>query len=61
MSFFSSELGARYFTYKDEEERTHFVIYDDPGTFRYKMELALQMGIREGFILYPDMAALGLL
>jgi hypothetical protein len=60
-SFFSSELGARYFTYKDENERTHFVIYDDPGTFRYKMELGLQMGIREGFILYPDMAGLGML
>jgi hypothetical protein len=60
-SFFSGELGARYFTYKDEEGQTHFVIYDDPGTFRYKMELALQMGIREGFIVYPDMVGLGLL
>jgi len=60
-SFFSGELGARYFTYKDEEGQTHFVIYDDPGTFRYKMELALQMGIREGFVLYPDMVGLGLL
>ena len=60
-SFFSGELGARYFTYKDEEERTHFVIYDDYGTFRYKTELALQMGIREGFAVYPDMIGLGLL
>jgi hypothetical protein len=60
-SFFSGELGARYFTYKDEEERTHFVIYDDPGTFRYKMDMALQMGIREGFIVYPDMVSLGML
>jgi hypothetical protein len=60
-SFFSGELGARYFTYKDTEERTHFVVYDDPGTFRYKIELALQMGIREGFMLYPDMMGLGLL
>jgi hypothetical protein len=60
-SFFSGELGARYFTYKDAEGRTHFVVYDDPGTFRYKIELALQMGIREGFMLYPDMMGLGLL
>ena len=60
-SFFSGELGARYFTYKDNEGRTHFVVYDDPGTFRYKIELALQMGIREGFMLYPDMTGLGLL
>jgi hypothetical protein len=60
-SFFSGELGARYFTYKDEAGRTHFVVYDDPGTFRYKVELALQMGIREGFMLYPDMVGLGLL
>ena len=60
-SFFSGELGARYFTYKDEAGRTHFVVYDDPGTVRYKIELALQMGIREGFMLYPDMVGLGLL
>jgi hypothetical protein len=60
-SFFSGELGARYFTYKDAEGRTHFVVYDDPGTFRYKIELALQMGIREGFMLYPDMMGLGFL
>jgi hypothetical protein len=61
VSFFSGELGARYFTYKDEAGRTHFVVYDDPGTFRYKIELALQLGIREGFMLYPDMVGLGLL
>ena len=61
VSFFSGELGARYFTYKDAEGHTHFVVYDDPGTFRYKIELALQMGIREGFMLYPDMTGLGLL
>jgi hypothetical protein len=60
-SFFSGELGARYFTYKDEAGRTHFVVYDDPGTIRYKIELSLQLGIREGFMLYPDMAGLGLL
>jgi hypothetical protein len=60
-SFFSGELGARYFTYKDEAGRTHFVVYDDPGTFRYKVELALQLGIREGFMIYPDMVGLGLL
>ncbi|MDR1669579.1 MAG: hypothetical protein LBR76_06450 [Oscillospiraceae bacterium] len=60
-SFFSGELGARYFTYKDAEQNTHFVVYDDAGTFRYKTELALQLGVREGFILYPDMLGLGLL
>ena len=60
-SFFSGELGARYFTYRDTEGHTHFVVYDDAGTFRYKTELALQMGIREGFVLYPDMMGLGLL
>jgi hypothetical protein len=60
-SFFSGELGARYFTYRDAEGRTHFIVYDDPATFRYKIDLALQLGIREGFILYPDMVGLGLL
>jgi hypothetical protein len=60
-AFFSGELGARYFTYKDEAGRTHFVVYDDPGTFRYKIDLALQLGIREGFMIYPDMVGLGLL
>jgi len=58
-SFYSNELCAHYFTERDNEGRTHFYIYDDAQSFKRKTDLALSMGIREGFLLYPDAAELG--
>ncbi len=52
--FFSQELCAHYFTYKDGESNTHFVIYDDARSLLQKMDVALRMGIFEGFLLYPE-------
>ena len=53
-AFFSAELCARYFTLKDDAGRTHFILFDDASTFRQKVSVALSLGIREGFVLYPD-------
>ena len=38
-SFFSSELGCKYFTYRTNQH-THFVLYDDAETAIYKTRLA---------------------
>lgn len=53
-SFFSEEMCTRYFTYKDTDGNTHFVLYDDAGSFRKKAQTAMSMGIYSGFVLYPE-------
>lgn len=52
--FFSSELCAHYFTYKDKENKTHFILYDDAVSIGKKLSLCRSMGIREAFLLYPE-------
>ena len=43
--FFSGELCARYFTYMSRESGGHFVLFDDSGTLRRKVEVARGLGI----------------
>ena len=43
--FFSRELCARYFTYMNRDNGAHFVLFDDGGTMRHKMELARRLGL----------------
>ena len=50
VGYFSQELCARYFTYRDGEHRSRFVIYDDPASLRRKITLAKNCGIREAFL-----------
>ena len=52
--FFSSELCAHYFTYRDAQGQTHFVLYDDAASIRKKLALCQRMGVREAFLLYPE-------
>ena len=52
-SFFSAELCARYFTYRNADEH-HFVIYDDGGTLRQKAQTAARLGLTGGFLLFPE-------
>lgn len=59
-SFYSSEMCTHYFTGRDSSGATHFYLYDDARSFRAKTELAVSMGIRQGFVLYPDAVALRL-
>jgi spore germination protein YaaH len=52
--FFSHELCARYFTYMDKKSGAHFILFDDLSSIRQKLLLAEQLGIREAFLLYPE-------
>jgi len=55
--FFSSELCSHYFTYKDGESfATHFVLFDDARSILKKIQLAAELGVSEGFLLYPEAA-----
>lgn len=54
-AYFSRELMANYFTYPTENG-THFVLFDDTETLRQKVRLAQSLGIREAFIMYPEVA-----
>lgn len=51
--FFSPELCARYFTYT-QNNRTHFVLFDDAETLRQKMRMAESMGYRMALVMYPE-------
>ena len=56
--FFSPHLCARYFTYMSRETGAHFVLFDDRETLEKKRTLALELGIRRFFLLYPEIADL---
>ena len=57
VSFFSQELCARYFTYRQGQE-TYFVLYDDPSTVSSKLNRARRMGLGAAFVLYRDFGPL---
>jgi len=54
VTFFSSELLARYFTYKDESGITHFIIYDDAESISKKLRLAEAIGFSSTIMLYSE-------
>ncbi len=56
--FFSAELCAHYFTYKDELKRTHFVLFDDAASLGRKISLGMRMGAQPILLLYPDVKAI---
>lgn len=51
--FYAEDLSARYFTYR-RGGQTHFVLFDDAGTLRRKIEMGQALGIREGFVMLPE-------
>lgn len=51
--FFSPELCARYFTYTREGE-THFVLFDDAGTIRKKLQIGAALGFSAAFLMFPE-------
>lgn len=57
MTFFSRELCAKYFTYRDEQGRSHFLLFDDPDTAAKKLDLARQAGYTTAFLLWSDWGA----
>lgn len=53
ITFFSSQLGCKYFTYRTSD-CTHFVLYDDTDTAIYKLKLSESLGIYAVFIMYSE-------
>ena len=52
--FFSSELCAHYFTYMSRENGAHFILFDDAGSIRKKLQLARGLGIETAVLAYPQ-------
>lgn len=55
--FFSHELCAKYFTYQ-KDGQSHFVLFDDADTIRYKLKLGAASELRYAFLLYSEAADL---
>lgn len=51
--YFSQELCAYYFTFTDKYG-SHFVLYDDAGSIRKKIQLATRLSIPAVMLLYPE-------
>lgn len=54
VSYFSRELCANYFTYRDSDGKSHFVMYDDERSMLRKLSVARSCGIDTVFIAFPD-------
>ena len=52
-SYYCSELCAHYFTYADSGQ-TRFVLFDSAESILRKIQLSGELGIDEGFILWPE-------
>jgi hypothetical protein len=52
--FFSPDLCTYYFTYRDENRRPHFVLFDNANSMRRKLSAAAELGIRDAVLLYPE-------
>ena len=53
--YYCSDLCARYFT-RQRGSETRFVLFDDADTLRRKTELAEELGIKEAFVTWPEVA-----
>ncbi|MCD8385164.1 MAG: hypothetical protein LUC39_09470 [Clostridiales bacterium] len=53
--YWSRELCARYFTYRDNQG-VHFVLFDDGDSLCRKLELAGGMGIRRAVVAWEEIA-----
>lgn len=51
--FYSGDLCARYFTTTENGE-SRFVLFDDAGTLRRKIQLGRELGAAAGFLMYPE-------
>ena len=56
--FFSSELCAHYFTYMSRQNGAHFVLFDDAGSIRKKLQVARNLGISSAVLAYPQVVDL---
>ncbi len=51
--FYSADLAAKYFTYI-RQGGAHFVLFDDAGTLKKKVQLGRELGFSAGFLMYPE-------
>ena len=56
--FFSNELCAHYFTYMNQQNGAHFVLFDDAASIRKKLYVARSLDISDALLPYPDLADL---
>ena len=54
--FFSSDLCTYYFTYRDREQGSHFILFDNANSLRRKLEIAGQLGIPDAVLVYPEVS-----
>lgn len=54
ISYYSHELCSYYFTYRDDDRQSHFVLFDDERSMLKKLGAARQAGFKEAFVLYDD-------
>lgn len=52
--FFSYELCAHYFTYMTKQNGAHFVLFDDAGSIRKKIQIAQRLGIHRAILPYAQ-------
>ncbi len=52
--FFSSELCAHYFTYMSKQNGAHFILFDDAGSIRKKLQIARSLDIEDAILAYPQ-------
>lgn len=52
--FFSPELCTYYFTYRDSQKQSHFVLFDNSSSMKKKISMAENLGIGEAILLYPE-------
>ena len=55
--FYSADLCAKYFTSTGDGE-SRFVLFDDAGTLRRKIQMGNELGIGTGFLMYPEVSDL---
>lgn len=51
--FYSSDLGAKYFTCT-QDGRRQFVLFDDAQTLRRKIQAGQERGAAAGFLMFPE-------
>ncbi|MEG1857566.1 MAG: hypothetical protein RR216_02410 [Pseudoflavonifractor sp.] len=56
--FFSGELCAHYFTYMSPKTGAHFILFDDGGSIRKKLQIARGLDISDAILSYPQVSDL---
>ena len=52
--YFSSDLCTYYFTYRDRNNYSHFVLFDNASSIRKKLSVAADAGITSAILVYPE-------